>query len=181
MAGAASPRVSDWSAHGGHPTRNAKVPLTRPLFRPARPLIITADPRLLDDLLRCAAAAGVEPEVHADPGPARVSWTAAPIVLLGRDRGLSRRGGGACSGDDVVLSGSTSTKPPSGRWRSRPGVSRSSSCPPPRVGWSTGSRTPPKRSTARLCRSACWAGAAEPAPRRWRWPSPSPAPVAAPR
>jgi len=46
---------------------------------------MTADPRLLDDLLRCAAAAGVEPEVHADPGAARRSWRSAPLVLLGRD------------------------------------------------------------------------------------------------
>src|SRR3712207_8052527 len=54
-----------------------------PLFRSAaggRPLIVTADASLLDDLLRLAAAAGVEPEVAADAGAARRSWSTATAV-----------------------------------------------------------------------------------------------------
>lgn len=52
---------------------------------PARPLILTADPLLLEELLRLAVAAGAEPEVAADPGPVRRSWRAAPLVLVGSD------------------------------------------------------------------------------------------------
>jgi len=50
-----------------------------------RPLIVTADERLLDDLLRLAAAAGVTPEVVSDPGAARRLWSAAAMVLVGAD------------------------------------------------------------------------------------------------
>jgi secretion/DNA translocation related CpaE-like protein len=53
--------------------------------RAARPLLATADPGLLDDLLRLAAAAGVEVEVAADAGAARRGWPRAPLVLLGDD------------------------------------------------------------------------------------------------
>jgi secretion/DNA translocation related CpaE-like protein len=50
-----------------------------------RPLIVTADAAVLDDLLRLAAAAGVEPEVAADAIAARRGWSAAPVVLVGSD------------------------------------------------------------------------------------------------
>ena len=39
-----------------------------------RPLVLCADEHVLDDLLRLAAAAGVEAEVAADPGAARTAW-----------------------------------------------------------------------------------------------------------
>jgi secretion/DNA translocation related CpaE-like protein len=65
------------------------VALTDPDDRTApslrRPLLVTADPDLLDDLLRLTAAAGVEPEVAADPVSARRGWAAAPLVLVGDD------------------------------------------------------------------------------------------------
>jgi secretion/DNA translocation related CpaE-like protein len=48
---------------------------------------VTADAGLLDDLLRLAATAGVEPEMCSDAGAARRSWSAAPLVLLGADQG----------------------------------------------------------------------------------------------
>lgn len=74
-------------------------PRSNPPQRPARPLIITADPALLDDLLRLTAAAGTEADVVGDPGAARSQWSSAPLVLLGQDcaqdaahRGLPRRG-----------------------------------------------------------------------------------------
>jgi len=46
-----------------------------------QPLIITDDKRLLEDLLRIAAAAGVEPSHSAEPPP-RAQWRSAPVVLL---------------------------------------------------------------------------------------------------
>lgn len=48
-------------------------------------LIITSDHALLDDLLRLSAAAGVTPDVAADPVAALRSWAAAPLVLVGAD------------------------------------------------------------------------------------------------
>lgn len=89
-----------------------------------RPLIITEDPLLLDDLLRLCAAAGAEPHVHhavPEPsGPGRsaaaggaggtggtgVGWESAPLVLVGDDaagrvRGAPRRDGVFLVGRDV--------------------------------------------------------------------------------
>lgn len=59
---------------------------------PARPLVVTADPDVLDDLLRLAATVGVELEVAADPGGSRRSWGTAPFVVVGIDAvpGLAR-------------------------------------------------------------------------------------------
>ncbi|SCL24566.1 helicase/secretion neighborhood CpaE-like protein [Micromonospora nigra] len=57
------------------------VPPSRPL-----PLIVTSDGDLLDDLLRLAAAGGVEVEVAVDPAAARTRWLPAPLVLLGGDQ-----------------------------------------------------------------------------------------------
>ena len=51
----------------------------------SRPLVLTADPDLLDDVLRLAATAGLEVEVAHEPGAARAAWSAAPLVLLGAD------------------------------------------------------------------------------------------------
>jgi len=50
-----------------------------------RPLLVTADPLLLDELLRLAAAAGTEPEVAPDLGAAAAAWASAPCVLVGGD------------------------------------------------------------------------------------------------
>jgi secretion/DNA translocation related CpaE-like protein len=52
---------------------------------PARSLVVTADPDVLDDLLRLAATAGTELEVAADGGSARRSWSAAPFVVVAAD------------------------------------------------------------------------------------------------
>lgn len=49
---------------------------------PARALMVTADPVLLDLLLGLAQAAGVEPEVAADPVAAGRSWADAPVVVV---------------------------------------------------------------------------------------------------
>lgn len=51
----------------------------------ARPLVVTADPDVLDDLLRLAATAVTEVEVVADAAAARRSWSTARLVLVGPD------------------------------------------------------------------------------------------------
>src|SRR3954447_6958707 len=52
---------------------------------PARPLVVSNDEELLDDLLRLLAAAGTEPEL-ATGGPARRrAYREAPLVLVGAD------------------------------------------------------------------------------------------------
>jgi secretion/DNA translocation related CpaE-like protein len=50
-----------------------------------RPLAVTADPDVLDDLLRLAATAGTELDVAPDAAGARRAWAAAPLVLVGHD------------------------------------------------------------------------------------------------
>ncbi|MEV6631401.1 septum site-determining protein Ssd [Actinoplanes sp. NPDC051470] len=53
---------------------------------PRRPLVVTADPGLLDDLLRLAAAGGAEVDVAHDPAAARPRYSAAPLVVIGADQ-----------------------------------------------------------------------------------------------
>lgn len=50
-----------------------------------RPLVVTADPLSLDDLLRLAALAAVEVDVLHDPGQVRRAWDAAPLVVVAED------------------------------------------------------------------------------------------------
>jgi len=66
----------------------------------AHPLFVTADPDLLDDLLRLASDAGVTPNVAADPAGARRWYPEAVRVYVGADlaptcarAGLPRRTG----------------------------------------------------------------------------------------
>ena len=84
--------------------------LPSPAARPAppRPLLVTADPDLLDDILRLGAAAGVDIEVAHDPISARRGWAAAALVLVGDDAsvavgraGLRRRAGVVLVGRDL--------------------------------------------------------------------------------
>ncbi|RKF27798.1 septum site-determining protein Ssd [Micromonospora globbae] len=51
-----------------------------------RPLVVTGDGDLLDDLLRLAAASGTEVELASDPAAARTRWLPAPLVLVGVDQ-----------------------------------------------------------------------------------------------
>ncbi|MGW4940531.1 septum site-determining protein Ssd [Actinoplanes sp. NPDC004185] len=53
---------------------------------PRLPLVVTADPDLLDDLLRLAAAGGTEVDVAPDPVAARPRFAAAPLVVIGADQ-----------------------------------------------------------------------------------------------
>jgi secretion/DNA translocation related CpaE-like protein len=50
-----------------------------------RPLVLTGDMALLDDVLRLAAAAGVDAEVVPDPAAARGLWLESPLVVVGAD------------------------------------------------------------------------------------------------
>ncbi|GIE57609.1 septum site-determining protein Ssd [Actinoplanes octamycinicus] len=58
------------------------------MSQPPRPLLVTADPVLLDDLLRLAAAAGSEVDVAPDPVAARPRFRPAPVVLIGADQAM---------------------------------------------------------------------------------------------
>src|SRR5919197_5783034 len=53
--------------------------------RPERPLLVTRDEALLDEVVRLAAIAGTEIEVVPDPAGARPLWTIAPLVIVGGD------------------------------------------------------------------------------------------------
>lgn len=53
--------------------------------KPGKPLIVTEDMDLLDDLLRLCAAAGATPEVHPTPPSRGRAWESAPLVLIGDD------------------------------------------------------------------------------------------------
>jgi secretion/DNA translocation related CpaE-like protein len=48
--------------------------------------VVTGDDDLLDELLRLAAAAGVDVDVAPDPPAAQGRFTAAPLVLIGADQ-----------------------------------------------------------------------------------------------
>jgi secretion/DNA translocation related CpaE-like protein len=59
----------------------------------SRPLVVTSDVDLLDDLLRLAAAAGVVVDAAPDAVAARAFWAAAALVVIGDD--VARSTGGA--------------------------------------------------------------------------------------
>jgi len=50
-----------------------------------RPLLLTADTELLDDLLGASIAAGVAVDVAAEPSACRPQWSEAPLVVVGAD------------------------------------------------------------------------------------------------
>jgi secretion/DNA translocation related CpaE-like protein len=86
------------------------IPITKPPSGgPAgRPLIVTEDPGLLDDLVQLADAAQVIPTTVADPLLARPYWTDAPLAVVGADRlsacleaGLPRRARVVVAGGSV--------------------------------------------------------------------------------
>ncbi len=63
------------------------MPAPTVLRSPSRlPLVVTADPLLLDELLRLAAAGGTEVDVAPDAAAARLRWSLAPLVVVGGDQ-----------------------------------------------------------------------------------------------
>lgn len=67
------------------------MPISPDLAPPRRPLLVTADPDLLDDILRLGAAAGVDVDVAHDPIGARLGWSKAALVLIGDDVSIALR------------------------------------------------------------------------------------------
>jgi secretion/DNA translocation related CpaE-like protein len=70
-----------------------------------RPLLVTADTDLLDDLLRLCAAAGVVPEVAGDAGSARRAWGVAGLVVVGADLAAAVGAVDPARRDGVVVAG----------------------------------------------------------------------------
>ncbi|MEP6695813.1 MAG: septum site-determining protein Ssd [Pseudonocardiales bacterium] len=70
-----------------------------------RPLLLTDEPDLLDELVRLASAGGVEVEVAAEPGAAWRAWTSAPLVVAAAGLGEALRRAGLPRRTNVVLVG----------------------------------------------------------------------------
>lgn len=68
-----------------------------------RPLIVTRDQDLLDELLRLAAAGSAEVQVARDAMAARVDWAEAPFVLLGPDVAAECASAGLSARTSVIL------------------------------------------------------------------------------
>lgn len=80
--------------------------MNQPASAGTRPLVVTSDERILDDLLRLCAAAGAVPDVVPEGGAARPRWSAAPFIIVGSDQAeplvaaaLPRRSGVLLVGD----------------------------------------------------------------------------------
>ena len=107
--------------------QEARVPAVHPIARPLRraPLVVTADPDVLDDLLRLAATAGTR-GARSPPTPGRraPAWSTRPARAGRPGRRPTTAPGSACRGaPDVVLRRrSTSTTPASGSAPSRVGA-----------------------------------------------------------
>jgi secretion/DNA translocation related CpaE-like protein len=69
-----------------HPPEAAMPSSTALRSAPRLPLVVTADPLLLDELLRLAAAGGTEVDVAPDAAAARLRWSLAPMVVVGGDQ-----------------------------------------------------------------------------------------------
>ncbi|GAA2121794.1 septum site-determining protein Ssd [Streptomyces synnematoformans] len=78
-----------------------------------RPLVVTEDEELLDDLLRLCAAAGTQAEVSHAPG--RQDWAAAPLVLVGDDSAGRLTAAGPPRREGVLLVGRDQDDP--GVWQ----------------------------------------------------------------
>ena len=79
------------------------------MTRQPRPLLLTADPELLDQLLGLAAAAGAAVDVAIELTTCGPQWTNAPLVLLGVDMATAAAGRlEARAGVLLVTCGSTS-------------------------------------------------------------------------
>ena len=62
------------------------------MTRQPRPLLLTADPELLDQLLGLAAAAGAAVDVAIELTTCGPQWTDSPLVLLGVDMATAAAG-----------------------------------------------------------------------------------------
>ena len=80
-----------------------------------RPLLVSADTELIDDVLRLAAANGVEVHLATDAESARSRWQLAPLVLVGGDVATTVAGAGMGRRRAVVL---VSRRPTADDWQS---------------------------------------------------------------
>lgn len=75
----------------------------------SRPLLVSGDPDLIDDVLRLAAANGVEVHLATDAEAARSHWVLAPMVIVGSDAAARVSTAQLPRRRDVVLVGHTPT------------------------------------------------------------------------
>jgi secretion/DNA translocation related CpaE-like protein len=68
-----------------------------------RPLLVSHDAELIDDVLRLAAANGIEVHLATDAESARSRWQLSPLVLVGADVAGSLSGAAMGRRRDVVL------------------------------------------------------------------------------
>jgi secretion/DNA translocation related CpaE-like protein len=80
-----------------------------------RPLVVTSDPDLLDDLLRLAHEAGAVLDVSPDPTGARRRYRAAPLVLVGIDAAAACLRAGLPRRPGIVLVGRRPEVAPAGQ------------------------------------------------------------------
>lgn len=85
----------------------------------ARPLLVSNDPDLIDDVLRLAAATGVEVHLVTDAESARSRWSVAPLVLVGADLGASTARVRPPRRRDVIL---VTREPAAEDWQAAVGV-----------------------------------------------------------
>lgn len=76
-----------------------------------RPLLLTTDPELLDDLLGAAAAVGIAVDVSVDPAHCGPQWSDAPLVLVGADVVRAVTAGRLGRRPDLVLVGRDGVDP----------------------------------------------------------------------
>ncbi|TDE26671.1 chromosome partitioning protein [Nonomuraea mesophila] len=68
-----------------------------------RPLVITEDHALLDDLVRIAAAAGAQLDVAHVPAHARPYWNLAPLIVVGADQADAVAAASPPARDQILL------------------------------------------------------------------------------
>lgn len=77
---------------------------------PRRPLLVTSDEHLLDELLRLAAAGGAEVDVATDPAGARGRYSTAPLVVVGSDQAAACVRAGLPRRTDVLIAARATDK-----------------------------------------------------------------------
>lgn len=85
----------------------------------SRPLLVTAESQLVDDVLRLAAAAAVDVHLATDPESARARWALSPLVMVGADVAAALMRARLPRRPDVVL---IAGEPSTSDWQSAVGL-----------------------------------------------------------